>query len=71
MVLILKDKYFVANAGDSRCLLIKKNWDTIWLTEDHKPECPKELEWIIKAKGFVSDGRVNSNLNLSRAIGDL
>lgn len=44
VVLILKDKYFVANAGDSRCLLIKKNWDTIWLTEDHKPECPKELE---------------------------
>lgn len=66
-----KDKYFVANAGDSWCLLVKKNGEFIWLSEDHKPDNPKEFERITNAKGFVNDGRVNSNLNLSRAIGDL
>ena len=31
---------------------------------------PKEKERILNAGGFVSDGRINSNLNLSRAFGD-
>ena len=31
----------------------------------------EEKQRIIRAGGFVKDGRINSNLNLSRAIGDL
>ena len=31
----------------------------------------KEKNRIEKAGGFVSEGRVNGNLNLSRALGDL
>ena len=34
-------------------------------------EDEKELKRIEKAGGYVSDGRVNDNLNLTRAIGDL
>ena len=32
---------------------------------------PKEKARIEKAGGFVNDGRVNGNLNLSRAMGDM
>ena len=41
------------------------------LSEDHKPDNVIEKDRITKAGGYVSDGRVNDNLNLSRAIGDL
>jgi serine/threonine protein phosphatase PrpC len=37
---------------------------------DHKPDDEIELNRIRAAGGFVSDGRVNGNLNLSRAMGD-
>ncbi|KAL4514291.1 hypothetical protein Ndes2526A_g04006 [Nannochloris sp. 'desiccata'] len=60
----------VANAGDSRCVL-SRNGQAVALTQDHKPMDPEEYDRIIKAGGFVADGRVNGSLNLSRALGDL
>jgi len=60
----------VANAGDSRCVL-SRSGQAVALTQDHKPMDREEYDRIIKAGGFVADGRVNGSLNLSRALGDL
>lgn len=40
------------------------------MSYDHKPEDLKERERIEAGGGFVSENRVNGNLNLSRAFGD-
>lgn len=69
--LIYKNTLFVANAGDSRCILATKQGEVVKMSFDHKPDQDFEKQRIIKAGGFVTDGRVNANLNLSRAIGDL
>jgi len=68
--LIYKNTLYVANAGDSRCLLASKK-DIVSMSNDHKPDSDIEKTRIVKAGGFVLDGRMNSNLNLSRALGDL
>ncbi|CAM9471213.1 unnamed protein product, partial [Discosporangium mesarthrocarpum] len=60
----------VANAGDSRCVVSRKGV-SMDMSTDHKPEDEPELSRITKAGGAVLDGRVQGNLNLSRAIGDL
>lgn len=71
VVAILKDnELYVANAGDSRCVLCRDG-QAIELSLDHKPEDEPEMERIVKAGGKVTaDGRVNGGLNLSRALGD-
>lgn len=43
---------------------------SVELSRDHKPELQGEQERILKAGGFIHDGRVNGTLNLARAIGD-
>lgn len=72
MVLLLTpEKYYVANAGDSRCVLFTKDKNVVHLSDDHKPDNENEKKRITEAGGIISDGRINGNLNLSRAIGDL
>lgn len=61
---------WVANAGDSRCVLIRGS-SAFALSKDHKPTLATEKQRIVKAGGFVNEeGRVDGNLNLSRAHGD-
>lgn len=61
---------YVANAGDSRCVLCRDG-EAVELSLDHKPEDEPEMMRIIRAGGKVTgDGRVNGGLNLSRALGD-
>eukprot|EP00475_Leptophrys_vorax_P033673 TRINITY_DN532_c0_g1_i1.p1 TRINITY_DN532_c0_g1~~TRINITY_DN532_c0_g1_i1.p1 ORF type:complete len:401 (-),score=72.34 TRINITY_DN532_c0_g1_i1:85-1287(-) len=64
----------ISNTGDSRCV-----WGTlkpdapvkyIQCTEDHKPTNADERNRIIRASGIVSNGRVDGDLSVSRAIGD-
>lgn len=66
-------KVFVANAGDSRCILMS-GAATKDLSCDHKPTLKTERLRIRKAGGFVLNpedgGRVDGNLSLSRAFGD-
>eukprot|EP01065_Artemidia_motanka_P014504 TRINITY_DN18421_c5_g1_i1.p1 TRINITY_DN18421_c5_g1~~TRINITY_DN18421_c5_g1_i1.p1 ORF type:complete len:298 (+),score=72.25 TRINITY_DN18421_c5_g1_i1:136-1029(+) len=58
-----------ANAGDSRCVLCRGG-KAVAMSSDHKPTLESELRRIQKAGSFVTQGRVNGNLALSRAIGD-
>lgn len=67
-------RLFCANAGDSRAVMSRIG-KVVALSEDHKPENPGETARITKAGGFVQHmpggARVQGDLNLSRAMGDL
>lgn len=63
------ERVFVANAGDSRCVLSRAG-AVLEMSTDHKPTLDSERQRIENAGGYVSWGRVNGNLALSRAIGD-
>lgn len=66
---IKKNKVYVANCGDSRIVLCRGG-TAIELSTDHKPEVAEEERRIRAGGGIIQDGRVNGNLNLTRAIGD-
>lgn len=63
-------KIFVANAGDSRAVM-GVGGKAVPLSFDHKPEGEEEIKRIHAAGSTIVDGRVDGNLNLTRAIGDL
>lgn len=63
-------KIFVANAGDSRCVMGKAG-KAVEMSVDHKPECQIEIDRITKSGSTITDGRVDGNLNLTRSLGDL
>jgi protein phosphatase 1G len=65
-----KKKLYFANAGDSRVVMCK-NGVAYAQSEDHKPEMESEKNRIYKADGWISEGRVKGNLNLTRGFGDL
>lgn len=67
---IHEGKLYFANAGDSRAVICKKGI-AYPMSIDHKPELETESNRIDKAGGWVQDGRVKGNLNLSRSLGDL
>ena len=77
-VLITESEFIIANAGDSRAVLCRGGI-AVPLSEDHKPNDEKEFARITRAGGTVEESqggarthyRINGNLNLSRAIGDL
>ena len=63
-----KRMYF-ANAGDSRAVICK-NGIGYQMSHDHKPDSAKEKNRVYKSKGWVNEGRIMGNLNLSRSLGD-
>ena len=69
VVLITPDKYYCANAGDSRGIL-NRGGKVVELSFDHKPDNTEEVRRIEKANHMVEDSRVDGNLALSRAFGD-
>lgn len=75
VVAITRSEIVVANSGDSRAVLCRGG-KTVQLSTDHKPNLPQEWRRIYQGGGFVesmpyNQHRVNGNLNLSRALGDL
>eukprot|EP01138_Halocafeteria_seosinensis_P015443 gb/GECG01015761.1/.p1 GENE.gb/GECG01015761.1/~~gb/GECG01015761.1/.p1 ORF type:complete len:584 (+),score=64.03 gb/GECG01015761.1/:1-1752(+) len=64
---------WVANAGDSRAIVIKDSGEPVLLTEDHKPNRQDESARIRNLGGivqFFGVWRVQGVLAVSRAIGD-
>eukprot|EP00928_Gymnodinium_smaydae_P042213 TRINITY_DN28452_c0_g2_i1.p1 TRINITY_DN28452_c0_g2~~TRINITY_DN28452_c0_g2_i1.p1 ORF type:complete len:407 (-),score=35.43 TRINITY_DN28452_c0_g2_i1:361-1443(-) len=61
----------VANCGDSRCVLWNAGGKAIAMSKDHKPTHKAERARVQAAGGWVSsEGRIEGNLNLSRALAD-
>ena len=69
VALVTRAEIYCANAGDSRTVLASRG-NAKDLSVDHKPDDPKELSRIMNSGGFVTEGRVNGRLALSRALGD-
>ena len=65
-----RKKLVVANAGDSRAVM-GVDGKAVPLSFDHKPENEIEIKRIEAAGSTITDGRVDGNLNLTRALGDL
>ncbi|KAL4135117.1 hypothetical protein QTP88_006766 [Uroleucon formosanum] len=70
-LIVDKKKLYVANIGDSRCVVAVHGSKAIDMSKDHKPRDEPELLRIRAAGARVTyDGRINRDLNLSRAFGD-
>ncbi|KAG1335522.1 putative protein phosphatase 2C 57 [Cocos nucifera] len=67
--LVVGRSLVVANAGDCRAVLCRRG-KAIEMSRDHKPACTKERKRIEASGGYVYDGYLNGQLNVSRAIGD-
>ena len=59
---------YVANAGDSRCIIGKKG-KVETITRDHVPSDPSELERIDNAGEAVWGNKIMGSLSLSRGFG--
>eukprot|EP01064_Diplonema_japonicum_P012001 TRINITY_DN1947_c0_g1_i1.p1 TRINITY_DN1947_c0_g1~~TRINITY_DN1947_c0_g1_i1.p1 ORF type:complete len:485 (+),score=79.19 TRINITY_DN1947_c0_g1_i1:109-1455(+) len=69
MLLMTDSEYIVANAGDTRLVLVTES-GVVPLSMDHKPTLVEEKSRIEKAGGRVVEGRVEGILAVSRALGD-
>jgi len=64
---------FVANTGDSRCILVKNNGEIKEMSYDHKPNSESERHRITQNGGrvvFFGTWRVEGILAVSRSFGD-
>lgn len=69
--LIVDSTLYIANAGDCRCVLAKKDGSSCDLSRDHVATDPTEKARIEARGGMVSGtGRVQGWLMVSRAMGD-
>ena len=62
----------IGNIGDSGCSVVRSNGSIETMTTDHKPNTQLELDRIHAVPGgYVLSGRVNGELAVSRAFGDV
>jgi len=64
-----KKMLHIANCGDARGVLCR-NGEALRLTRDHKGTDEDEIKRIEEAGGFVTGGRVNGILAVTRSLGD-
>jgi len=70
VALVHNNKLYVANAGDSRCILCRSG-KVVEMSKDHSPDVEDERNRIEAAGSKIcSEGRINGGINLTRAIGD-
>ena len=70
-IVLLTPRWIVcANAGDSRAVYSRSNHRVVALSYDHKPDDEEEERRITDAGGYVSAGRVEGDLAVSRGLGD-
>ena len=71
VVVLTTPKWIVcANSGDSRAVYARSSHRAVPLSYDHKPEDEDEERRIREAGGYVSGGRVEGDLAVSRGLGD-
>lgn len=70
VVLVTPQWIVCANAGDSRAIYSKNKHHPVPLSYDHKPDDEAEERRIKDGGGFVSNGRVEGDLAVSRGLGD-
>ncbi len=70
VALLTKSEVYVANIGDSRCVLCDGG-KPVPMSQDHKPTNQGEMARIKEAGSEVVKGRVDRVLNLSRSFGDM
>lgn len=69
-LIINQKELWVANVGDSGAA-IDEDGKAIQLTESAKPTIPKYYKEVYMRGGIVSNGRVDTTLDMARSIGDL
>lgn len=69
VALLYRDTLYVANAGDSRCVL-SRGGQAVDMSIDHKTSVQTESMRVKRAGGTIYLGRVNGQLALTRSLGD-
>lgn len=60
-ILIIKNKIYCANVGDSRAAILSrepKNWNLLHLSTDHVPSIPSEKQRILGCGGRIEPSRI-------------
>ena len=70
VVVLTPTSLVCANAGDSRAVCARDGARAVPLSYDHKPDDEDEERRIREAGGYVSGGRVEGDLAVSRGLGD-